>query len=130
MQRETVRVVKRKKPFSVDNVEFEEKRKNRLPRPPAYTLSDEVAGGQFHYKNYLVTQLKAAFPEKHQLWHVDKMYAYAEPGILFVDEPRTAEEIDYCTIKKEAMKEAGLRYIAINPQMDITDCIMELEGNV
>lgn len=123
--REVVRVVRRKK-----SPLFEEKKKERLPRTASYSLTDELAGGQFHYKNYFVSQLKANFLDSSQLWHVDKMYPYADGGLLFIDEPQTPEQIDHCLLKKIVMKEAGLRYIYITAEMDLIDCLTELGGQI
>lgn len=110
--------------------EYQESKKTRLPRPVAFTLSDELAGGQFHYKNFLVDELKSKFPDNSRMWYVDKMYPYCDSGILHIDEPVSAEEIDLCILKSKFLKEKEIRYVYISHSMDIIDCIKQMKEDL
>jgi hypothetical protein len=106
--------------------QYEEKKKSVLPRTVAFSLADEIAGGQFHYKNFLVKELKEKFSDSHNMWHVEKMYPYCDKGILHVDEPTSLQEIELCILKNKFMKEKNLRYVFITREMDLVDCLKEL----
>jgi hypothetical protein len=128
-QKEQVKVVRRK---TASNTMLEEKQPRviRRPRTVSFSLSDELAGSQFHYKNFLVKELREKFFDNALLWHVEKCYPYAKNGFLHVDEPSSAQEIEFCILKGKIMKEKNLSYIYITREMDLIDCLKELGESV
>ena len=124
-----VRVIKNKKKNTdlLDQLEKEPKVKG-VRHNKTNSMTDEIAESSFCYLNFTVSQLKDYFPQNRDLFHVDKYYPYAKGGPLFIDTPRFVPEIDLCELKKVAMKELKLRYLAITPQMDLGDCLLELHS--
>ena len=128
MLNQSVKIVKRKRPATTDYSDSIVVSANKpQSRRAQFSVSDELAKDNFHYVGYCVQALRSTFPDSQRLWTVDKCYPYAEGGMLFVDQPQMPDEIDLCQIKALAMKKAGLRYIAITPQMSLQDAFMELD---
>lgn len=125
-QREQVKVVRRKTASNTTLSDTKDVRTIRRQKPVTFSMSDELAGSQFYYKNFLVKDLKDKFFDNAQLWHVEKCYPYCEKGMLHVDEPTSVQEIELCVLKSKLMKEKKLKYIYITREMDLIDCLKEL----
>lgn len=128
---ERPRIVRRKTKESVTYLEPEKATKSvsyskAVSRAAERSISDTLANDKFHYVNYPVPQLRQNFYDKPSVWHVDKMYPYAQGGMLLIDEPLTPEEIDLCELKEVVLKRAGLRYIAILPDMSLAEAMITL----
>lgn len=77
------------------------------------TSAELLAGDRFCKINFYPDGLKEAFPNRVEMWSVDKMYPYAKPNPLYVDEPHTKEDVEKCMKKVPLMKELGYRYVIL-----------------
>ena len=129
LQEKSMRIVKRKRTglIELSGDDSEVMLVGKRTRKSTNSISDELAGDKFHYVNYLVTHLKFAFHDKPSMWHVDKYYPYAKNGAIYFDEPRTPQEIDLCSLKREFLHKHAIRYIVIEPKKSLEDLFIELE---
>lgn len=104
---------RKKESFDVDKEEvvFE-----RQAIDPKYrSIAEKIALHRIYMRNVVIDELKAAFPHKHQMWTISKVFPYAQGGKLFVDEPSGPYEAAYASTKESVLREKGFRLIVITP---------------
>lgn len=90
------------------------------------TVAEQVANDKFHERNFMWPGGKQSFPFNNKMWTVDKYYPFAENGPLFVDEPSQKEDIGPYTLKREAMKKLGHRYLLLTEGMKFHEALEAL----
>lgn len=90
-------------------------------------VSEQVAGCKFHNKNWCVPDADRLFPYETRLRYVDRHFPHAMGGELYVDEPKTEEQISICEKKGAILRQAGLRYCYITKDMKAEDVLIQME---
>jgi hypothetical protein len=87
------------------------------PKVRTQSLAEKLANDLFHYKNWYYKGGQEKFPMAPQMQYVDKYFPYAEGGPLAVDEATYLDDVNTLKLKKEILKESGIRYVCLVAEM-------------
>jgi hypothetical protein len=96
------------------------------PTIKAQTLAEKLANDAFHYRNWYYKGGREKFPMAPQMQYVDKYFPYAEGGPLAVDEATYLDDPNTLKLKKDILKESGVRYVCIVPGMTDLDAMEQI----
>jgi hypothetical protein len=89
----------------------------------------QVAADPFHHKNWVWPGAAAAFPGNPELWEVARYYPFAKGGPLLADtiedEPEARRQ---ATIKADALRKRGFRYVAVTKAATAPEVEKALQG--
>jgi hypothetical protein len=97
-------------------------------RPRGYfrTMAEEIAGHRLYSVNYHVDVLQKEYPNKFQMWSVDRWFPYSKNGKLAVDEPMYDPDIQESKAKQKTLAAHGIRMLIITPGMTLNDAYEQL----
>jgi hypothetical protein len=100
------------------------------PRPADHydSVGAQVAQSGYFKRNFMIQDLKDAFPGQYRMWSVSKSFPYAHDGLLLVDEPTNKHELAMSKEKAVVLKKAGFKFIIIEKGTSVEDALMELEN--
>lgn len=91
------------------------------------TVAEKLAKSSIYYRNWYYPEGKDTFPYDLRMRYVEKMFPYANGGILLVDEPRSEAEFTECENKAKILRELGYRYIIVSEHSEFYELAVELE---
>lgn len=113
-------------PADEDSPEHQRRLRRVEERARLVTLSDQVAGDVFFFRNYKWDSARKHYPDDLDalMRFVSKYYPNSmdeerkhETGALYVDEPRNQREYQACLEKQKILHGMGLRHIVVRPEM-------------
>ena len=90
------------------------------------TVPEQIAKSKVHFRNYEFNDAKKAFPYHRNLRFIEKMYPYALPTPLLVDQPETPQDLAECRTKAEVLKVMGYRYLILTKSMTLLEALESL----
>lgn len=93
-------------------------------------VAAEVAQDTVYMSHTRWTNADKHFPHDPLLRTVDRYFPHAVGGPLHVDQPTTAQDVENCKRKAEAMKSEGLRYCYVPPSTDVEKAERDDDGRV
>jgi hypothetical protein len=126
------KTILRSKPVNVTLPTSEEKKEFRRKRMVEvemefHSIPDKLARSKFFYVNYQWKQ-RPITDARQWFYYVDRYYPHAEGGPMFIDDPKTEEEINRCKEKAIALLSEGKRYVYILRKQSVDEILSQLEG--
>lgn len=106
-----------------DTRAIEARREARTLRDLTMTIPEQVAKSKVHFRNYEFKEGRKEFHYHRDLRFVEKMFPYALPKPLLVDQPQTPQHLEECQRKAVVLKRLGYRYLIFSPSMTIEEAL-------
>lgn len=90
------------------------------------TVPEQIAKSKVHFRNYEFKDAKKEFPYHRNLRFIEKMYPYALPTPLLVDQPETPQDVADCITKATVLKRLGFRYLVLTKSMTYEEAMESL----
>lgn len=96
------------------------------------TLAEQIAKSSIFHRNYYVPELRERFRYIDRMKRIDKVFPYAklsegkETVMLFVDEPKTPQDVEVCAVKAKHLRALGYAYVYIEADTTIYDALQQL----
>lgn len=122
------KTVKRSEPYTA----FRDQVEPSIVKVPEKTssewrsLAERVAKHRLYKRNEHIPRLKEAFPACRWMWSVDKLFPYAEGGVLAIDEPRFDAEVKESLQKQAFLKKIGIRMVVLVPREGYDQAMQQL----
>ncbi|OPZ24624.1 MAG: hypothetical protein BWZ03_00099 [bacterium ADurb.BinA186] len=120
------RINRNKKPegFEIDKEEITFERKAIDPK--YRSIAEKLALHRIYMRNVVIDELKKAFPLKHQMWTISKVFPYAQGGKLFVDEPNGPYEMGISSAKEKVLRDLKFRLVVLKPMTTLEEAQQDL----
>lgn len=129
MTKKNLQVVKNKFVFDKNTVkEIEQPRRKKKPISESDVMTSNVACSAFFYRNFVLDELKKAFPLYPVLWTVSKYYPNSPFGKIYFDEPKNDFELKRSLEKKKALENEI--FIIVEKGDDINTVQMKLDDEL
>lgn len=90
------------------------------------TIPEQIAKSKIHFRNWEFPGAKTAFPYHRNMRFVERMYPYALPKPLLVDQPENHHERAECEQKAQVLRRMGYRYLILEPSMTVLEAMDQL----